>query len=36
MYPETELNLNKANLQASLQSQYGGTDDVNGVMWLLK
>lgn len=36
MHPETELNLNKAKLQATTQSQYSGNDDVNGVMWLLK
>lgn len=36
MYPETELNLNKAMLEAAIQAQFGGKDDVNAVMWLLK
>lgn len=27
---------NTDNYQAALQSQYGGNDDINGVMWLLK
>lgn len=36
MYPENELNLNKVMLEAAIQDQYGGKDDVNAVMWLLK
>lgn len=36
MYPESELNLNKSMLQTAIQNQYGGKDDINGVMWLLK
>ncbi|MEM7371902.1 MAG: SusD/RagB family nutrient-binding outer membrane lipoprotein [Bacteroidota bacterium] len=35
MYPESESNLNKTNLEAALQRQYGGQDNVNGNMWLL-
>jgi hypothetical protein len=36
LYPQSEYDYNLANLTASLQRQYGGTDDVNGVMWLLQ
>lgn len=36
MYPESESKLNRENIEASLQRQFGGTDDINGVMWLLK
>ncbi len=35
-YPLSERDANKANYNAALQSQYGGTDDINGVMWILK
>lgn len=35
-YPTNESTVNAANLSAALQSQYGGNDDINGVMWLLK
>lgn len=35
-YSETEKTANASNYQAALQSQYGGNDDINGVMWLLK
>lgn len=36
MYPENELVYNEANLKAALQSQFGGSDDINDVMWLIK
>jgi len=36
MYPESELTYNDVNLKAALQSQFGGTDDINQTMWLLK
>lgn len=36
MYPSNELDYNSANVSAAIQSQFGGNDDVNGVMWLLK
>jgi len=37
MYPSGESNINAANLQAALQSQYGGADDINtGIMWLIR
>lgn len=35
-YPSNELSANAANLSAALQSQYGGSDDINALMWLLK
>lgn len=35
-YPQVELNNNADNYKAANQSQYGGNDDVNQVMWLLK
>jgi hypothetical protein len=35
-YPADELNYNSSNCQAAITSQYGGTDDVNAKMWLIK
>lgn len=35
-YPIDEQNNNAANYSASISSQYGGSDDVNKLMWLLK
>ena len=35
-YPSSERTSNTANYNAALASQYGGNDDINGVMWLLK
>jgi hypothetical protein len=35
-YPSSEQTANSANYEAALQSQFGGNDDINGVMWLLK
>jgi len=35
-YPQGEFDNNAANVKAALNSQYGGTDDINAVMWLLK
>jgi len=35
-YPTNEYTLNADNINAAVQSQYGGKDDINGVMWLLK
>lgn len=35
-YPENELVYNEANLKAALQSQFGGSDTINDVMWLIK
>lgn len=36
LYPQLELDNNGTNVAAAIQSQYGGTDDANQVMWLLK
>ncbi|GAB3808877.1 SusD/RagB family nutrient-binding outer membrane lipoprotein [Spirosoma humi] len=35
-YPSTERSYNTANNTAAVTSQYGGTDDINAAMWLLK
>lgn len=35
-YPSSENSANTDNYKSALQSQYGGNDDINGVMWLLK
>ena len=35
-YPTNESTANAANLQAALDAQYGGNDDINGVMWMIK
>ena len=36
MYPESETNYNKESLYKALDRQWGGVDDVNSIMWLLK
>ncbi|WP_222538819.1 SusD/RagB family nutrient-binding outer membrane lipoprotein [Pedobacter polysacchareus] len=36
LYPANELDYNAANVSAAIQSQYGGSDDVNQTMWILK
>jgi len=36
VYPSNELSYNTDNLNKVIDSQYAGTDDTNGVMWLLK
>lgn len=35
-YPSIERTANAKNYQAALQSQFGGNDDINGKIWLLK
>ena len=35
-YPSSERSANTANYNAALSSQYGGNDDINGIMWILK
>jgi len=35
-YPPSERTSNTANWNAALSSQYGGNDDINGIMWILK
>lgn len=36
MYPTNEFEQNNANVTAAVKSQYNGTDDVNGLMWVLQ
>lgn len=36
LYPSNELSYNGDNLAAAVASQYGGSDDQNQAMWLLK
>ncbi|WP_374949171.1 SusD/RagB family nutrient-binding outer membrane lipoprotein [Mucilaginibacter sp.] len=35
-YPSAERTSNAANYKAALDSQFGGNDDINGLMWILK
>ena len=36
MYPQSELDYNKQNVQEAIDRQYGGSDDFNELMWILK
>lgn len=36
MYPDSEYNYNQENTQEAVNSQFGGSDDENQVMWILK
>ena len=36
LYPQSEYDYNTTNLETAVQSQYGGADDVNKVMWILQ
>ena len=36
LYPEAEMNYNKEQLQIALEHQWGGSEDVNKLMWILK
>ncbi|MDR3712734.1 MAG: SusD/RagB family nutrient-binding outer membrane lipoprotein [Puia sp.] len=36
MYPTSEYNNNSTNVDAAVTSQYGGNDNINGVMWMLQ
>ena len=35
-YPLDEITYNNANYKAAVSAQYGGTDDINAKMWLIK
>jgi len=35
-YFSSEQTANSSNYESALQSQYGGNDDINGVMWIIK
>ena len=36
LYPQGEISYNTANYNAALTNQYGGKDDLNAKMWLIK
>ena len=36
LYPLSEINYNASNYKTSITTQFGGTDDVNKDMWLIK
>ncbi len=36
LYPQSEYDYNKDNVEAAVTRQYSGNDNVNGVMWLLQ
>lgn len=36
MYPVTESQTNQVNVEAAINRQFAGDDNINGVMWLLK
>lgn len=36
MYEQTELDFNRSNYEEAIQRQFGGSDDVNQAMWILK
>jgi hypothetical protein len=35
-YPSSERTANATNYNTALSTQYGGNDDINGIMWILK
>lgn len=36
LYPVSEKAVNTMNVNSAIQSQFGGNDDINGKMWLIK
>lgn len=36
LYPNSEFEYNKVNVEAAIQKQYAGDDDVNAIMWILQ
>lgn len=36
LYPTSEFDYNKVNVEEAIQRQYAGDDDVNALMWILK
>ncbi len=36
LYPTSEFSYNKENVEAAIQRQYDGVDEVNKIMWILK
>jgi hypothetical protein len=35
-YPASERTANTTNYKKALQDQFGGNDDINAVMWIIK
>ena len=35
-YPNSERAVNKINVEAAIASQFGGSDDINAKMWIIK
>jgi hypothetical protein len=35
-YPQSEYSYNQSNVSSAVQRQFGGSDDINGVMWVLE
>lgn len=35
-YPQNEIDFNTENLKEAVERQYNGSDDFNGIMWILK
>lgn len=35
-YPQNEYSYNQANVSSAVDRQYGGSDNINGVMWVLE
>ena len=35
-YPNSERAVNKTNVEAAIASQFGGSDDINAKMWIIK
>jgi hypothetical protein len=35
-YPSSERDVNKTNVEAAIASQFGGSDDINAKMWIIK
>lgn len=36
LYPSAEYDYNKANVEAAVQRQFNGSDEVNKLMWILQ
>ena len=35
-YPSSEISTNNANYKSAISTQFGGNDDINAIMWILK
>lgn len=36
LYPQNEINYNKEQMDIALQRQWGGVDNINNIMWIIK